>query len=51
ARSEPTVPTTLARELATNPFLRADAPEIMAKWGNTSPEDAFAALRLAKDSF
>lgn len=51
ARGEPTVPTTLVRELATNPFLRADAPEIMAKWGNTSPEDAFAALRLAKDSF
>jgi hydroxyacylglutathione hydrolase len=38
-RGEPTVPTTIARETATNPFLRAGSAE------------AFAALRAAKDGF
>jgi len=51
AKEEPTVPTTLARELATNPFLRADDPAMMAKWGGTAPHETFAALRAAKDNF
>jgi hydroxyacylglutathione hydrolase len=51
ARGEPTVPTTLARELATNPFLRADDPEMIARWGGDAPHETFAALRAAKDSF
>jgi hydroxyacylglutathione hydrolase len=38
-RGEPTVPTTIAREKATNPFLRAGGAR------------AFAAVRAAKDSF
>jgi len=50
-RCEPTVPTTLARELATNPFLRADDPAMMARWGGTAPHETFAALRAAKDNF
>ena len=50
-RGEPTVPTVLARELATNPFLRADDPAIIAKWGGTAPHETFAALRAAKDNF
>ncbi|MFO6447585.1 hydroxyacylglutathione hydrolase [Erythrobacter sp. NE805] len=50
-RQEPTVPTTLRRELATNPFLRADDPAMMAKWGGSAPHETFAALRAAKDSF
>ncbi|MBW8785616.1 MAG: hydroxyacylglutathione hydrolase [Novosphingobium sp.] len=33
ARGEPTVPTSLARELPTNPFLRADDPAMQARWG------------------
>ena len=43
---EPTVPTTIGEELATNPFLRAPAlrPDLQ-------PADAFAALRAAKDVF
>jgi hydroxyacylglutathione hydrolase len=45
------VPTTLARELATNPFLRADDPALMAKWGGNAPHETFAALRAAKDNF
>lgn len=51
ARNEWTVPTTLARELATNPFLRADEPSLMTKWGGRTPAETFAALRAAKDSF
>jgi hydroxyacylglutathione hydrolase len=51
ARGEWTVPTMLKRELATNPFLRADDPAIMARWGGTAPHETFAALRAAKDKF
>ncbi|TRD12410.1 hydroxyacylglutathione hydrolase [Erythrobacter insulae] len=50
-RKEPTVPTQLHRELATNPFLRADDPALMAKWGGEKPHETFAALRAAKDNF
>jgi hydroxyacylglutathione hydrolase len=46
-----TVPTTLAAELAANPFLRADSPELAARWGGSSAPETFAALRLAKDTF
>jgi hydroxyacylglutathione hydrolase len=51
-RGEPTVPTLLHRELAANPFLRADESAMQARWG--VPGDAaatFAALRAAKDVF
>lgn len=51
ARGEETVPTTLSRELATNPFLRADDPALMAKWGGSVPHETFAALRAGKDNF
>lgn len=50
-RGEPTVPTTLARELATNPFLRADDADMQARWGGAAPHETFAALRAAKDNF
>jgi len=50
ARGEATVPFPLARELATNPFLRADSADIQARWGG-DPVSAFAALREAKNSF
>lgn len=48
---QPTVPFPLARELAANPFLRADLPEMQVRWGGTSPDETFAALRAAKDNF
>lgn len=51
SRNEPTVPFPLERELATNPFLRADMPEMQAKWGGELPHETFAAIRAAKDSF
>ena len=41
----------LERELATNPFLRADEPSMMARWGGEAPHETFAALRAAKDNF
>ena len=48
---KPTVPFGLARELATNPFLRADDPAMQAHWGGGDAVATFAALRAAKDSF
>jgi len=51
ARGLPTVPAKLDRELATNPFLRADDPALQARWGNGDAVTTFAALREAKNSF
>lgn len=55
ARSKglPTVPSTLAEELATNPFLRASDPAIQAHLGMTGadPADVFAEIRGRKDRF
>lgn len=48
---KPTVPTTLERELATNPFLRANDSDLRDRWGGASPAETFALLRAAKDSF
>ena len=51
AADKPTVPFPLARELETNPFLRADDPDMRARWGGDSPNETFAAIRAAKDAF
>lgn len=51
ANGEWTVPTRLSRELATNPFLRADDAALAARWGGGDAVATFAALRTAKDSF
>ena len=50
-RGEPTVPTTIALEKATNPFLRA--PKLAARVGAGGQPDyeAFGAVRAAKDNF
>jgi hydroxyacylglutathione hydrolase len=50
-RGEPTVPTTIGLERATNPFLRA--PKLAARVGAAGRPDheAFGAVRAAKDSF
>jgi len=56
-RGLPTLPSTLADELAANPFLRADAPEIRqslrARLGREPVDsvEAFAELRRWKDGF
>jgi hydroxyacylglutathione hydrolase len=49
----PTVPTTIAEECATNPFLRADEPSMAQVLGMTgaSPARIFAELRHRKDHF
>ena len=51
AHNIPTVPAKLQRELATNPFLRADDPALQARWGGGGAAETFAALRSAKDAF
>ena len=51
AAGQPTVPFALARELAANPFLRADEPDMQRRWGGGTPPETFANLRAAKDSF
>jgi hydroxyacylglutathione hydrolase len=50
-RNEPTVPTTIGLEKATNPFLRA--PKLAARVGAAGEPDyaAFGAVRAAKDVF
>lgn len=54
ANNEFTIPVTMGMEKATNPFLRADLPQ-MAKAMKLAPDAApaavFAALRRAKDEF
>lgn len=53
AEGKPTLPTTLAEELATNPFLRCGDREIRKNLGmeNEPDEAVFAELRRRKDSF
>jgi len=48
-RGEPTVPTTIALEKATNPFLRA--PHLALGRSAKADYEAFAAVRAAKDVF
>ena len=53
AANQPTVPSTLALELATNPFLRAIDPAVKAHIGmpNATDAQAFAEIRTRKDNF
>ncbi len=52
AAGKPTVPTTIGRELATNPFLRAADPTIRSALGMENASDAavFAEIRSRKDN-
>jgi len=51
-RDEWTVPSSLGLERKTNPFLRADDPDMQARWGHVGDSVAtFAALREAKNTF
>ena len=53
AKGIPTVPSPLAAERLTNPFLRAGQPAVKAALGLTGADDAavFAELRARKDRF
>ena len=52
-KGQPTVPSTLAIELATNPYLRAHLPSLKAAVGLPQADDAtvFAEIRARKDKF
>ena len=53
AEGRPTLPTTIAAELATNPFLRAEEPAVQAAVGmlGADPAAVFAEIRSRKDRF
>ncbi|MDU8909693.1 hydroxyacylglutathione hydrolase [Aestuariicoccus sp. MJ-SS9] len=53
AKGQPTVPSTLSEELATNPFLRANLPGVKSAIGmpGASDVEAFAEIRARKDRF
>jgi len=53
AEDKPTLPTNMALELATNPFLRADDAAIQAHLGMTgaAPSRVFSEIRSRKDNF
>ena len=53
ARGEATVPSLLSLEMATNPFLRADLPQVKAGLGMEGASDAevFGEIRARKDNF
>lgn len=57
ARHEPTVPSTIAEELATNPFLRCNQPEVIASAERhagrklAGPVEVFAEIREWKNRF
>ena len=56
-KNRPTVPTTIGREKATNPFLRCTQPEVAQSAGRysgadiTDPVDVFTAIREWKNNF
>lgn len=53
AENHPTVPTTIAIERATNPFLRANDPALKRAVGmaHARDADAFGEIRRRKDAF
>ncbi len=53
AKNLPTVPSLMADEVAANPFLRADSPELQRAMGmeNADAVDVFAEIRHRKDAF
>ena len=57
AQGRPTLPSTLAHEKATNPFLRFDDPDMIAfasrylNRPNPGPAEVFGAIRAAKDEW
>ncbi|MGB3300537.1 MAG: hydroxyacylglutathione hydrolase [Phormidesmis sp.] len=51
AQNQPTVPSLLATEKATNPFLRWDSPALQSAAHSQEPSDVFTRIRAMKDSF
>ncbi len=52
-KGSPSIPTSLAQEMAANPFLRPDSPEIRRRLNMIDAEtvEVFARIRLLKDQF
>ena len=48
---EPTIPSTIADELKTNPFMRVTEPALVSRYGGRGPVEVLGAVRAAKDSF
>ena len=48
---KPTLPVSLGQEKHTNPFLRADNPDLMAELGTTDPVATFALLREKRNGY
>ncbi len=53
SKNQPTIPTTIAEELATNPFFREDSENLQKTIAmiNRKPVDVFAKIRLLKDHY
>ncbi len=50
-RGEMTIPSTMAEELLTNPFLRANEPSVQKMYPGATAADVLGAVRKAKDVF
>lgn len=50
-RAEPTVPSTIAEELQTNPFLRCSEPSLSKHFSAPTPQGVLSLVRKAKDNF
>lgn len=50
-RGDPTVPSTIGEELATNPFLRVGERSIRERFPGETPAEVLGAVRRAKDGF
>jgi hydroxyacylglutathione hydrolase len=48
---EPTVPSTIERELATNPFMRVSNPDVRSRYGGGDSASVLGAVRKAKDEW
>ncbi|KAJ1742695.1 Cytoplasmic glyoxalase II [Coemansia sp. RSA 1086] len=51
ATQQCTMPSTIAEELETNPFMRVDQPALQKATGQTDPVQVLAAVRKMKDNF
>lgn len=49
--NQPSLPSTIATELATNPFLRCDSTILQSTMGTHNPVTTFCALRESRNSF
>ncbi|KAK4797951.1 hypothetical protein SAY86_030277 [Trapa natans] len=50
-KGHPTIPSTMEEELQTNPFMRADLPEVQERVGCNSPVEALRTIRQQKDNW